>query len=554
MSGSTIFGIDLGTTYSCIAYVDEVGRPVVIPNDENELVTPSVVYFESPGNVIVGRIAKEAARVHPDDVVELIKRSMGDSNYRRIIHGHEYRPEEISAIILRRLRDDAQKQLNQPVTDAVITVPAYFNEAQRTATEQAGQLAGLNVRAILPEPTAAAIAYALTEKSRQTVLVYDLGGGTFDVTVMEIGDNAVRVVCIGGDHDLGGRNWDEHLVAFFAEEWKRQTGRFEDPLDDPETAQEFLNAAESAKRRLTRVPKTPVSLSHAGDKARVELNRTRFDELTASLLERTLSLTRDTLQEASRKGVSRIDRVILVGGSSYMPQVVHRLTAELGVECDLFDPEQSVAKGAALYAANRMIQDTYREVLQELFGPAAPATPHGLPPAQQQRVQEIVGARLPDYELDLLDPMRPMTIVNACSKSFGIVALDPGGREVVAYLIRKNDPVPSRKDQDFETVETSQTTAEVRIIETEGETPSEDPRHPSCHEIKRSMLHLPPGLPAGSLIGVSYSLSEDGGRLRVVATEKKTGRSLEVDVTTVDALTAVEMEEKKEKLLKLKVS
>src|SRR5262249_6065282 len=152
----------------------------------------------------------------------------------------------------------------------------------------------------------------------------------------------------------------------------------------------------------------------------------------------------------------------------------------------LFDPEQAVAKGAALYAANQRIQDVYREVLEELFGAAAPTSPAGLPPAQQQRVQEIVGERLPEFGLDLIEPPQPMSIVNACSKSFGIVALDQGGKEVVAYLIRKNDPVPSRRDQDFETVETSQTTAEIRIIETEGEMPSEDPQHPSCHEIKRS--------------------------------------------------------------------
>ncbi len=544
----TVFGIDLGTTYSCISYVDEVGKPVVIPNEDNELVTASVVFFESPENVIVGKIAKAAAKVHPNQVVELVKRSMGDPTFRREIFGHEYRPEALSARILMKLKADAEKALGCEVKDAVITVPAYFNEAQRTSTEQAGQIAGLNVRAIIPEPTAAAIAYARDDSTQQTILVYDLGGGTFDVTVMKVASDSVQAVCIGGDHDLGGRNWDESVVAYFIEQWRQQTGRSEDPCDDPETAQEFLSLAENAKRTLTRMTKAPVRLSFGGDSARVELSREKFDELTSGLLERTIQLTRDTLEEARRKGVAGVDRIILVGGSSYMPQVGRRLQAEFGRECELFDPEQCVAKGAAVYAANKQVQSVYADVLRELFGKVE-MNLNALPPTKRAEVEQAVRSKLPGWAGSTLESGRNMKIINACSKSFGVVVLDANDREVIGYLIRKNSQVPAEVTEDFETRYENQSNADIRVMEAEGDEPSTDPTAGQANEIKRVIFNLPSGLRKGSLIAIRYALSEDGGRLRVTATEKGSGRSIDETVDTVNALKQVELDEEKKRAL-----
>ena len=540
----TVFGIDLGTTYSCISYVDEVGKAVIIPNEDNEMVTPSVVYFETPENVIIGKIAKAAAKVHPDLVVELIKRSMGDPNFRRDIFGQEQRPEAISALILKKLKEDAERALSCTVTDAVITVPAYFNEAQRTATEQAGQIAGLTVRAIIPEPTAAAITYAKEHATSQTILVYDLGGGTFDVTVMKVGSGSVEVVCVGGDHDLGGRNWDECVVSHFVEEWRRQTGRSEDPLDDGETAQEFLTLAETAKRSLTRMAKAPQRLNFGGDAARVELTREKFDELTGGLLERTIQLTRDTIDEARRKGVSQIDRFILVGGSSYMPQVTRRLQAEFGCECELFDPDQAVAKGAALYAANKQVQDVYADVLKKLFGKADPAT---LSPQQAAQAKREVTLRLGGRSSSAIDAGLNMRIVNVCSKSFGVLAIDDYEQELIVYLIKKNSQVPAEVAEDFGTHTDNQTVVDIQIMEAEGDSPSTDPKTGQAAEIKRVTLNLPHGLPRGSLLTVRYSLSDDGGRLRVNATEKSSGRSIEDTVDTVNALTQIELDDLKQR-------
>ncbi len=544
----TVFGIDLGTTYSCISYVDEVGKPVVIQNEDNELVTPSVIFFESPENVIVGKIAKQTAKVYPAQVVELIKRSMGDANFRREILGTEYRPEGLSALILKKLKEDAERALSCTVTDAVITVPAYFNEAQRTATEQAGQIAGLTVRAIIPEPTAAAVAYARDDDTRQTILVYDLGGGTFDVTVMKVGGGNVEVICVGGDHDLGGRNWDECVVAHYADEWRRQAGRSEDPLESPEAAQEFLAHAEDAKRTLTRMAQAARSLSHGGASARVVLTREKFDELTAGLLERTVQLTRDTLEEARRKGVAGIDRIILVGGSSYMPQVGKRLREEFGHECELFDPDQAVAKGAALYAANKQVQDVYADVLRSLFG-KSDVNVDALPASKKAEVDQKVRRQLPGWSGAAIEAGREMRIVNVCSKSFGVVARDPGSNcDVICYLIKKNSQVPAEVEEVFETENDNETGVVIKIMEAEGDSPSTDPTAGQAAEIKSVTLNLPPGLPRGSPIAIRYSLSEDGGRLRVLATEQGSGRSLDESVDTFNALTQLELDELKQQI------
>jgi molecular chaperone DnaK len=224
-----IFGIDLGTTYSCIAYVDEFGKSVIISNSEGDRTTPSVVQFEE-NNRVVGKEAKNSAVLNPSQVVEMVKRHVGESNWRFGYNGTEYTAEEISSYILRKLVEDAEQSLGFSVKDVVITCPAYFGIAQRDATAHAGEIAGLNVREVINEPTAAAIMYGLQNEQDQVVLVYDLGGGTFDITVIEISAGAITVIATGGDHNLGGRNWDEAVVRYLAEQWKRETGSSDDPI------------------------------------------------------------------------------------------------------------------------------------------------------------------------------------------------------------------------------------------------------------------------------------------------------------------------------------
>jgi len=553
MSGQAtpIFGIDLGTTYSAIAYVDEFGQPVVILNEDDEPVTASAIYFESPENVIVGKVAKTTGRVDPLQYVELIKPHMGDSTFRREVHGWELRPEQLSALILAKLKCYAESRLGYPVTDVVITVPAYFNEQRRHATEQAGIMAGLNVRQIIPEPTAAAIAYAATDGNERTILVYDLGGGTFDVTVMRVEQQKVRVVCVKGDDDLGGRKWDDRIAAYLASEWQQQHGTYDDPLASLETLQELVNIAEESKKQLTKRIKVPLKVTHASQSVRVELTRQKFDELTASLLETTIAMTRNAVEEAHNLGAPPIDLILLVGGSSRMPQVQSRLQSEFpGVELKLFDPELSVAKGAAIYANNTRIQETYKDLMQSMFG-NRDVKLDSLPEAVQQELHEKATQALPGTTAKTLAAGLDMEVVNVCSKNFGLVVHDPvTRREEVNYLITRSTPVPATIEKHFGTLDDNQETVALQIIESASEasplpTSVDDP---SCQRLKIVTLQLPSGLRRGHVITVRYSLSEDGGRLRVVASDPASGRVIEDSVENVNAILADELEQMRERM------
>lgn len=254
-----VFGIDLGTTYSCIAYIDENNKPVVVKNSEGELTTPSVVYFESREDITVGESAKESSKMYPDEVVSFIKRSMGKPNSNLKINGVEMSPAEISSYILKKVVNDAVDNLkiegklkdNETIKDVVITCPAYFGINERTATQTAGELAGLNVLQIINEPTAAAITYGVADDSvEKTVLVYDLGGGTFDITMIHIKPGEIKVICTGGDHNLGGKDWDDKILIYLDDEFGKQTGKKESVLDDPETLQELVLSTEKAKNFL----------------------------------------------------------------------------------------------------------------------------------------------------------------------------------------------------------------------------------------------------------------------------------------------------------------
>ena len=373
-----VYGIDLGTTYSAIAYVDEHGKPVIIANQESERITPSVVLFDG-NNIIVGNTAKESAKVEPHRVVSRIKQHMGDPNFVFEYEGQSFSPEDISSFILRKVVGDAEIALGEPITDVVITCPAYFGTAEREATANAGRLAGLNVRAILNEPTAGAIAYGLEQGEDQVVLVYDLGGGTFDITMIEIKDRLDPGDLHRRRSRLGGVLWDEAVVMYLAEQFQAQTGEASDPLDDPEVLNDLFLQAERGKKTLTQRDKAPFRVTHAGQQARVELDRAKFEEITRHLLDRTIELTHEMLADARDKGYTRFDKIIMVGGATRMPQVRNRLVGEFNVEPELYDPDEAVAKGASLYALKESLLDQVQDFLVDPDRRIGPARRPGRP-------------------------------------------------------------------------------------------------------------------------------------------------------------------------------
>ncbi len=357
-----IFGIDLGTTYSCISYVDSRGIATVLPNLEGQNTTPSVVYFESPTNIAVGQSAKDSALVHPSRVVEAIRRAMGDASYTFEVDDRKYRPEEISAFILRKVVEDAEKIIGEKITDVVITCPAYFDANQREATRQAAVLAGLNVRYVIPEPTAAAMAYGMDGTEDEVTLVYDLGGGTFDVTLIAISRDALKVICTDGDHQLGGKDWDGKIVSYFAEEFQSKTGSPSSEItDDLEAYQELVSKAERAKIQLSTKQSVTIPLTAGGERIAVHLTREKFDELTQPLLNKTINLMRAARKVAAEAGFAKINKILMVGGSSYMPQVRAQIEKEFSGDIALQDPNLIVAKGAAMFGHKLLLKVHIKE-------------------------------------------------------------------------------------------------------------------------------------------------------------------------------------------------
>ncbi len=547
-----VYGIDLGTTYSAIAYVDEHGKPVIVPNQESERITPSVVLFDGE-NIIVGNTAKESARVEPHRVVTRIKQHMGDPNFVFQHEGQPFSPEDISSFILRKIVGDAEIALGEPIHDVVITCPAYFGAPEREATANAGRLAGLEVRAILNEPTAGAIAYGLEQGEDQTVLVYDLGGGTFDVTMIEIKDRLIRVICTGGDHRLGGVLWDEAVVMYLAEQFREQTGESSDPLDDPEVLNDLFLQAERGKKTLTQREKAPFRVTHAGQQARVELDRVRFEEITRHLMDRTIELTSEMLADASAKGYTRFDKIILVGGATRMPQVRDRLVAEFNIEPELYDPDEAVAKGAALYALKESLVEQVQEILAtQSAADGSDTPPADLSEATEQQVANALDHLEKELGFTLTGPVRELVntrIVNVLSKSLGVVARDDQGRDVVVYLLPRNSEVPLDRSTDFGTDADNQSAVDIRVMS--GERDSTDPL--DCQEVGVATLSLPDRLPARSPIRVTFAINADG-RLDVTAADLTGGGSIDVAFETEAVLNAEEVAERSTALRLMNVS
>lgn len=522
---NTVFGIDLGTTYSCISHVDEFGKPVIIHNNEGEMTTPSVVYFESPDNVVVGRTAREHSDIFPDRVVACVKRGMGDDGWIFDCDGVSYKPQEVTAFILRRLVQDAREATGQDVQDVIITCPAYFGINQKEATRQAGVLAGLNVLGIIPEPTAAALAYIADRDDDQTVLVYDLGGGTFDVTLMRLHNGEITVLATGGDEKLGGRNWDEHIVEYFVNAFCDETGADPDELyADRELYQELVIAAEACKKSLTSQQTFRKAIRSASGKAQVELTRETFEELTKPLLLRTFTLSDDVLAAPSAQGAGPVDKILLVGGSTYMPQVQTGLIEHYGNRFELvqFRPNQAVAEGAALFGQMRDAQNLVLDQVERLTG-QRPESLTDVDAATREAATEHVSPAVA--------ALSRKDITNVTPKGFGIVVMTEDG-PCVRNLIYKDDPIPCEVTETFGTWEEGQSSIELTLMET----PCADHgvftlEQDFCTELSTLLLLPDTPLPAQSPVRVTFRITRDG-LLTLDAEELTHGKTLFCRVET----------------------
>ena len=544
MDSTKVFGIDLGTTYSCISVVDETsGKPYVLANAEGDLTTPSVVYFEDADTRVVGKEAKNISVLETDSIVEMVKRNMGSEEWRWPFGGQDYSPEEISSYILRKVVDDAEMNLGERPKDVVITCPAYFGIPQREATAAAGTIAELNVLEIINEPTAAAIAYGLHDNEDQVVLVYDLGGGTFDVSIIEIKDGSVSVVATGGDHELGGRDWDEEVVKYLSQQWVAGSKSREDPLMSAETLQDLWKRAEDAKRSLTSRTETRVQVSHGGQSVTVPLTREKFDELTAHLLGNTISLTTDTIATARDLGYASIDKLLLVGGSTRMQQVAERLRREFGTKPQMHDPDQSVAKGAAIYGQKLAIGRRIDIEIARELGTAPDAVPAAeVAPEVRERAQQAVademGMRLP--ALKRLDDMK---VTNVVSHSFGVIAVRKTGAkrtEFISNLILAQEHLPTSETKEYYTEEDHQTEVHLRIIETiarEAEINDLD----EGTEIGEATLPMTANLSEGAPIEVTFELNQQG-RLHITGKDRaEGGKTVTAAIETNRALSVEEV-------------
>ena len=484
---SKIIGIDLGTTNSCVA-VMEGGEPVVIANSEGSRTTPSVVSFQANGERLVGQVAKRQAITNPDKTIISIKREMG-TNHKTKIDDKEYSPQEISAMILQKIKADAEAYLGEPVTQAVITVPAYFNDAQRQATKDAGKIAGLEVLRIINEPTAASLAYGLDKTdTSEKILVYDLGGGTFDVSILELGDGVFEVLATNGDTRLGGDDFDNKIMDYIADTFKAENGI--DLRNDKMALQRLKEAAEKAKIELSSSTQTNINLpfitADATGPKHIDLNLTRakFNELTHDLVERSITPMKKALEDAGLS-INQIDKVILVGGSTRIPAVVEAVKNFTGKEPSKgVNPDECVAIGAAIQAG--VLTGEVKDVL-------------------------------------LLD-VTPLTL--------GIETA--GG--ISTPLIERNTTIPTKKSQIFSTYADNQTSVDINVLQGERQMAVDNK---SLGRFNLSgIAPAPRGIPQ---IEVTFDIDANG-IVKVSALDKGTGKEANITITASTNLSEEEVD------------
>jgi molecular chaperone DnaK len=495
-----LVGIDLGTTFSAIATLDDRGQPGTLPNREGEMLTPSAVLIQD-GGAVVGQAARDVALEQPDRVATLIKRFMGHPSYGRPVAGREFRPETLSAIILRKLVQDAELRIG-PVAKAVITVPAYFDDTRRKATKDAGRIAGLDVLDILDEPTAAALAYSyqpsrsgdLTPaqalpQDQRTVLVYDLGGGTFDVTLVRLSQRRFESMAIEGDVRLGGKDWDDRLVDYVAGQFQRQHG--EDPRSDPQSLAVLNSSAERAKRTLSKLNQTSITCTHAGKVLTVPITRAEFESQTRDLLTRTRLTTQEVMRRAGL-GWDKVDRILLVGGSTHMPmtgQMLHEITGK--------QPDNSlavsevVARGAAIHA--------------------------GIVAARGGGEDGLM------LDEDVRDALGQIVEINVNSHSLGIEIKHQQER-INDVLIPKNTQLPTAASRVYRTVVENQQRVRVKVLQ--GEAHQAD----ACISIGECWIEgLPGNLPRYSPIQVRCGCGSNG-LIDVMALDMTSGKLARAEI------------------------
>ena len=472
---SKIIGIDLGTTNSCVA-VMEGGEPVVIANSEGARTTPSVVGFTKTGDRLVGQVAKRQAITNPDNTVSSIKRQMG-TDHKVTLNGKEYTPQQVSAMILQKLKADAEAYLGETVTEAVITVPAYFNDSQRQATKDAGTIAGLNVKRIINEPTAASLAYGIDKEADQKIMVYDLGGGTFDVSIIEMGDGVTEVLATNGDTHLGGDDFDQRIIDWMADAFQTENGI--DLRKDKMAAQRLKEAAEKAKIELSSAMSSQINLPFITADATgpkhldMTLTRAKFNELTADLVDRTMSPVRKALQDAGLRP-SDLKKVLMVGGSTRIPAVYDAVKKELN--CEPFkgiNPDECVAVGAAIQGG----------VLQ--------------------------------------GDVKGLLLLDVTPLSLGIETL--GG--VCTKIIDRNTTIPTHKSQVFSTAADNQPSVEVNVLQGEREFARDNKSLGVFH--LDGIAPAPRGVPQ---IEVTFDIDANG-IVKVSAKDLGTGKEQNITIT-----------------------